>query len=103
MPEDADFYVCGPGPFMDTVRVHAVAAGAPADRVHLERFDVADVRGSPPDAGAAVTEEVTIVLDGAPPTAPYCQGDTLLQTARMAGLRAPSSCETGSAERVWRG
>lgn len=26
----------------------------------------------------------------------YRDGDTLLQTARLAGLNAPSSCETGS-------
>ena len=29
-------------------------------------------------------------------TVPYREGNTVLQTARMAGLRAPSSCETGS-------
>jgi ferredoxin len=43
-----------------------------------------------------VTEEVTIELDGRTTTLPYSAGDTLLQTARMAGLRAPSSCEVGS-------
>ncbi|GAB5019475.1 hypothetical protein JHV675_51050 [Mycobacterium avium subsp. hominissuis] len=35
--------------------------------------------------------EVTIVLDGATTTAPYQAGNTLLQTARMAGLRAVCS------------
>lgn len=49
-----------------------------------------------PDAGDAVTDMVTIVLDGCTTTAPYSAGDTLLQTARMAGLQAPSSCEIGS-------
>ena len=29
-------------------------------------------------------------------TAAYRKGDTLLQTARSAGLKAPYSCETGS-------
>ena len=42
------------------------------------------------------TEEVVIELDRKMTTAAYRKGDTLLQTARMAGLRAPSSCETGS-------
>jgi ferredoxin len=41
-------------------------------------------------------DEVTIVLDGRTTTAPYYTGNTVLQTARMAGLQAPSSCETGS-------
>ncbi|OBJ48402.1 ferredoxin [Mycobacterium sp. 1423905.2] len=43
-----------------------------------------------------VTEEVAIELDRRSITVPYCAGDTLLQTARMAGLQPPSSCETGS-------
>ena len=42
------------------------------------------------------TEEVVIELDRKTTTADYRAGNTLLQTARIAGLRAPSSCETGS-------
>ena len=48
-----------------------------------------------PDAAAA-TEEVTIELDRRTTTVSYRQGDTLLQCARSAALRAPSSCEIGS-------
>ncbi|OBB67811.1 ferredoxin [Mycobacterium sp. 852002-30065_SCH5024008] len=48
------------------------------------------------DSDGVVTEEVTIELDRRATTVPYSAGDTLLQTARMAGLAAPSSCETGS-------
>ena len=40
--------------------------------------------------------EVTIELDRTTMTVPYRKGNTLLQTARMAGLSAPSSCEDGS-------
>jgi ferredoxin len=43
-----------------------------------------------------VTEEVVILLDRKSTVASYRRGETLLQTARMAGLRAPASCETGS-------
>lgn len=94
--DDADFYLCGPNEFMDTVRAGLTAAGVAADRLHVEHFDIADVAaGAPPDADV-VTDEVTIVLDGSTTTAPYYSGNTLLQTARMAGLRAPSSCEIGS-------
>jgi ferredoxin len=42
------------------------------------------------------TEQVTIQLDRRTTTVRYRDGDTLLQTARLAGLNAPSSCETGS-------
>jgi ferredoxin len=52
------------------------------------------------DTGAAMatvaTEEVVIELDRRTTTATYRAGDTLLQTARSAGLQAPYSCETGS-------
>ena len=44
----------------------------------------------------ATTEQVTITLDCKTTTVRYRDGNTLLQTARMAGLSAPSSCETGS-------
>ncbi|OBJ88673.1 2Fe-2S iron-sulfur cluster-binding protein [Mycobacterium asiaticum] len=40
--------------------------------------------------------QVTIDLDGRTTAVSYSRGDTLLQTARMAGLSPPSSCEVGS-------
>ncbi len=43
-----------------------------------------------------LTTEVVIDLDGTTTVASYRRGNTLLQTARMAGLHAPASCETGS-------
>ena len=54
------------------------------------------------DVGAAAgidgptTEQVTIELDRKTTTVRYREGDTLLQTARIAGLSAPSSCEIGN-------
>jgi ferredoxin len=82
---------------MDVVQTTLRTAGVPADRVHLEHFEVAELPLAPPVAGgAAITEEVTIELDGRRITVPYSRGDTVLQTARMAGLQAPSSCEVGS-------
>lgn len=47
-------------------------------------------------AAGVVTEEVTIELDRRSTTTRYSRGETLLQTARMAGLSPPSSCEVGS-------
>jgi ferredoxin len=51
---------------------------------------------APPDTDGVATEEVTIELDRRTTTVAYSKGDTLLQTARMAGLVPPSSCEVGS-------
>ena len=44
----------------------------------------------------AATVEVVIELDRRTTMANNRGGDTLLQTARSAGLQAPYSCETGS-------
>ena len=91
----ADFYICGPGPFMDTVEAAVLGSGVPRERVHLERFSVEPVPADVADSSGQ-TEEVVIELDRKTTTAGYRAGNTLLQTARIAGLRAPSSCETGS-------
>jgi ferredoxin len=48
------------------------------------------------DVAVVVTDEVVIELDRRTMTAKYRAGDTLLETARSAGLSPPSSCETGS-------
>lgn len=92
---DVDYYICGPGPFMDTVESALLSRGVPRDRLHLERFQVAPISGEVANTSAQ-TEEVIIELDRKTITVPYRAGNTLLQTARIAGLRAPSSCETGS-------
>ena len=96
--DSADYYICGPAPFMDAVEAAVLGAGAPQARVHLERFQVAPVPVEVTDVGEAdvQTEEVVFVLDRKSTVASYRSGDTLLQTARSAGLKAPASCETGS-------
>ena len=48
------------------------------------------------DVAVVATEEVVIELDRQTRTATYRAGNTLLQTARSAGLQAPYSCEIGS-------
>jgi ferredoxin-NADP reductase len=112
----ADFYLCGPGPFMDVVEDALEVAGVPSAQVFVERFAfAASVRSEPPSvvetavaetavAETAVversepvtTETVTIVLGGRAHEVRYQAGETFLETARRAGLRAPFSCESGS-------
>jgi len=52
--------------------------------------------GEPPEAGPADGGTVIIRLGGKTVRASHRRGSTLLQTARSAGLRAPSSCEAGT-------
>ena len=41
---DPEFYVCGPGPFMDIVESTLLAGGIDAGRIHIERFTPAEWR-----------------------------------------------------------
>ncbi len=101
---DADFYICGPAPFMDVVEDALAQAHVPSEQVFIERFAFASTArlDAPPaePAGAADadggTETVVIVLGGRQHPVHYQPGETLLETARRAGLRPPFSCEAGS-------
>ncbi|WP_084436106.1 ferredoxin--NADP reductase [Aldersonia kunmingensis] len=93
---ECEFYICGPAPFMETVEAALLNAGVPAARVHVERFASAVPELTAEEAAAVVTEEVTIELDRQKVTLPYRAGYTLMQMARSADMRPPSSCETGT-------
>ena len=96
---EADVYVCGPGPFMDVVESSLLAGGVPAERIHIERFSVAgDGTPAATETATADTGEVTVTIevDGKRETVGYRRGTTILQTARQAGLKPPSSCEAGN-------
>jgi len=93
---DADFYICGPGPFMDIVEGALLRGRVEPDRLHLERFQVSEIAVGDLSESWAATEEVIVRLNRRTTIVRYREGNTVLQTARLAGLRAPSSCETGS-------
>jgi ferredoxin-NADP reductase len=95
---DAEFYVCGPTPFMDVVEHALVAGGVDAGRIHIERFAPADelVDVTPGAVDTAGSATVTIELGGKSGTTVHRAGSTILQTARELGLSPPFSCESGS-------
>lgn len=90
----ADFYVCGPAPFMGVVESGLASLGVGADNVFIERFALEEDADVPVEA--ADTESVVLRLGGEERTARYQAGDTLLATARRAGLKPPFSCEAGN-------
>ena len=92
---DAECYVCGPEGFMAVVR-STLPDGA---RVLVEDFDA-----SPPvkattaevaDSGEA-GGTVTIHLERKKVSVPQVAGETLLDSARRAGMSPPFSCEAGN-------
>ena len=98
---DADFYICGPGPFMDLVESTLHERGVDPSHVFIERFLVEkDERLEEPVAapvdGGETPDGVTVILAGKTTIVPYRAGDTVLETARRGGLRPPFSCEAGN-------
>jgi ferredoxin-NADP reductase len=88
----ADSYVCGPEPFMALVEAALPGPG----RVFSERFGGAPLPPrtpalDPPDEGT-----VTITLGGKRVSVPRRPDETLLDSARRAGLAPPFSCEAGN-------
>lgn len=96
----AEFYICGPGPFMDTVEQALLGSGEDPRRIHLERFvSPADGPAEAEVVAAAAAGpqqvELQVQLDGQQHSLVYRPGDTLLQSCLAAGLEAPFSCEEG--------
>ena len=95
----ADFYVCGPGPFMEIVESTVLGAGLPADQFFIERFEYASegvpAEAAAPAPGGEETAVYTITLDGETLEVPCAPGETIVEAARRAGLDPPTSCEEG--------
>jgi len=89
---DGDFYICGPPPFMDLTERALLSCGANPGQIFVERFE--SVPGAP--AGQEQEGTVAIVLAGQRHTVPQHAGETLLESARRAGLSPPFSCEAGN-------
>jgi 3-ketosteroid 9alpha-monooxygenase subunit B len=93
---DADCYVCGPEGFMSVVTSALPGPGT----VFIEDFDAAPQTHEPEpaateDAGA-VQGTITIHLDRKKATVPRVAKETLLESARRAGMSPPFSCEAGN-------
>jgi ferredoxin-NADP reductase len=90
----AEFYVCGPAPFMDTVQAGLARLGVGRERVHIERFEPVDT--APATTPESATESLVIRIERRRHEVAYQPGETILEAARRAGLRPPFSCEAGN-------
>jgi 3-ketosteroid 9alpha-monooxygenase subunit B len=91
---DADFYICGPGPYMAVVEAGLVSLGVAEDRRFIERFVLPEP--APPEPTASSTQSLMIRLDRQERALRYEAGDTILEGARRGGLSPPFSCEQGN-------
>ena len=94
----ADFYLCGPTPFMELVEEVLLDLGVGSDRILVERFGALEPPASAPPATdhREVPTSITLVLKGQAHEVSYVRGDTVLETARRGGLQPPYSCEAGN-------
>jgi 3-ketosteroid 9alpha-monooxygenase subunit B len=90
----ADFYVCGPAPYMAVVEAGLARRGVARSQLFIERFERPD---EVPAVGAeSETESLVVRLDGRKHSVAYEPGDTILDAARRAGLRPPFACQSGN-------
>jgi 3-ketosteroid 9alpha-monooxygenase subunit B len=94
----ADFYLCGPTPFMDLVEEVLLDQGVSADSILLERFGTPTSPLAIPADGSFEErpDTVTLVVKGQARRVPYVAGDTVLKAARRAAVPTPYSCEAGN-------
>jgi ring-1,2-phenylacetyl-CoA epoxidase subunit PaaE len=96
-----EYFLCGPGTMNDEVLAALVSLGVSAERIHTERFAVAETAPAPqPHAvatpGSEATTRVSVVMDGRRRTFTMArEGDTVLEAAEQAGLDLPFSCRAG--------
>lgn len=96
---ERDVYCCGPEPFMLAVREALVGLGYDMDRYHQESFHApAATEAEVPDIDDVVPDEDTgaeIRFTASGVSARCAETDTVLATARAAGLNIPSGCTFG--------
>jgi 3-ketosteroid 9alpha-monooxygenase subunit B len=90
----ADFYVCGPGPYMEVVKAGLDRRGVDPARRFIERFELPDQ--TPTASVESETESIVIRLEGRKHRIGYEPGDTILDAARRAGLKPPFNCQAGN-------
>ncbi|MGB5546039.1 MAG: ferredoxin--NADP reductase [Polyangiales bacterium] len=96
----AEFYICGPEPFMELIETTLEEAGVHQELVYIERFvspaDRDRIAANAVDVESlAAPEGFSLWMNGRSRTVPYEKGKTLLQCAQAAGLSPPHSCESG--------
>lgn len=96
-------YVCGPFEMNDQAEAALLAAGVPEERIHIERFGIAQQSTGQVGAvvhqaqpGDAVKARITIVRDGLQREIAFSREQpSILDAAAAAGLEVPFSCTSG--------
>ena len=100
--DEYDFYLCGPGPFMQSLYDGLTGLGVRDERIHYESFGPATVLkhdkrpNQPPVPGEAVDGPVSVNFAASDVTATWSpDSGTLLELAEAAGLNPNYACRSG--------
>ena len=99
--EISAFFICGPGPMMDSAEQALLDRGIDRDKIHLERFTAdrpVEALQAQLDAMSREAEgaSLTVTLDGRKRRIPFnVEAGNILDSARLAGLPAPFACKAG--------
>lgn len=93
------WFICGPGPMMDSAEGVLLDRHIPKERIHIERFTAdrpaeAIAREMAQLQTRAEGVTVSVTLDGRTRRVPFSSGN-ILDSARAAGLAAPFACKAG--------
>jgi ferredoxin-NADP reductase len=98
--DDPDFYLCGPGPFMDIVESALVDQGIAPDRIHIERFTPPDPVVPPaPGTGQAPRSPSSSVAGRRPP--PTTRGPRSCRPRGSWGWAHRPRARPGAAPPAW--
>jgi ring-1,2-phenylacetyl-CoA epoxidase subunit PaaE len=102
LPEDVDaFFVCGPGPMMDTVEASLKEKGVAPSRILIERFTTSapsseQLRLSEAMQSKAAGVKLQVTLDGRRTRLTFDPAHhSILESVQAAGLPAPYACRSG--------
>jgi uncharacterized protein len=93
--EDADYFICGSPPFLESIRTGLMKAGIPGERIRYEMFTKVPKPASAPGPTAAPME-AAVTFDRSHQTVRWKDDDTtLLEFAEAHGLTPDYSCRAG--------
>jgi ring-1,2-phenylacetyl-CoA epoxidase subunit PaaE len=95
----ANWFICGPGPMMDSAEAALIDKGVEHDRIHIERFTADRPSAALAAQMQALQEQaagltVSVTLDGRTRRVEFTEAN-ILDSARAAGLPAPFACKAG--------
>ncbi|MDE2012667.1 MAG: 2Fe-2S iron-sulfur cluster binding domain-containing protein, partial [Alphaproteobacteria bacterium] len=95
------FFICGPGPMMETIEGVLEGRGVPRERILIERFttgaqSAAAAKAAEALVARAAQRKFTVELDGRRRQVSFdAKAGSILESARAAGLSAPFACKGG--------